>query len=85
VKDYNIIFDQAIKGMGFVPNSLREMGCRYCQAQTAHKNGVAVEKLQKIWEFESSDLFLDKERAALRFALAAGSVPNQVTVGKHEA
>ncbi|MFK7934432.1 MAG: carboxymuconolactone decarboxylase family protein [Saprospiraceae bacterium] len=62
-------------------------GCRYCQAHTAHtahKNGVAIEKLQKIWEFEVSDLFTEQERAALRFALAAGSTPNQVTPEHHK-
>lgn len=61
-------------------------GCRYCQAHTAHtahRNGVAVEKLQQIWEFETSDLFSDEEKAALRFALAAGSTPNQVTPKHH--
>ena len=63
-------------------------GCRYCQAHTAHtahKHGVEVEKLQKIWEFQSSDLFSEAEKAALHFALAAGSVPNQVTAAHHEA
>lgn len=62
-------------------------GCRYCQAHTAHtayKNGVAVEKLQKIWEFQTSALFSDKERSALSFALAAGSTPNQVTEKHHQ-
>ncbi len=61
-------------------------GCRYCQAHTAHtahKNGVPIEKLQNIWEFQTSDLFSDKERAALNFALAAGSTPNQVTPEHH--
>ncbi len=150
MKDYDIILKEAMKGMGFVPNSLYAMGrkpnilgsfsllfanikgfsssqtsawtgirlvfknllwtlkakrnshlevpaclkdliahvasnaagCRYCQAHTAHtahKNGISVEKLQKVWEFQTSDLFSDKERAALNFALAAGSTPNQVT------
>ncbi|MFK7906924.1 MAG: carboxymuconolactone decarboxylase family protein [Chitinophagales bacterium] len=62
-------------------------GCRYCQAHTAHtahKNGVSIEKLQKVWEFEVSDLFSERERAALRFALAAGSVPNAVTPEHHK-
>ena len=61
-------------------------GCKYCQAHTAHtahKNGVQIEKIQKIWEFEVSDLFTNQERAALRFALAAGSIPNQVTPEHH--
>ncbi len=63
-------------------------GCRYCQAHTAHtahKNGVALEKLQKVWEFQTSPIFSDKERTALSFALAAGSVPNQVTPDHHQA
>ena len=62
-------------------------GCRYCQAHTAHtahRNGVSVEKLQKVWEFQTSDLFSEKEKAALRFALAAGSTPNQVTALHHQ-
>jgi len=62
-------------------------GCRYCQAHTAHtahKNGVSVEKLQKVWEFQISDLFSEKEKAALHFALAAGSIPNEVTPEHHE-
>jgi len=61
-------------------------GYRYCQAHTAHtahKNGVTIEQLQNIWEFQTSDLFSDKERAALSFALAAGSTPNQVTPKHH--
>lgn len=57
-------------------------GCRYCQAHTAyeaHENGVSIEKLQKIWEFQTSDLFSEGEKAALDFGFAAGSTPNQVT------
>ncbi len=155
MKEYEIIFNEAIRGMGFVPNSLHRMsakpnilgafsllyanikgfsssetsawtgiklfiknlrwtlkakrerhlevptylkdlisnvtsnaaGCRYCQAHTAHtahKNGVAIEKIQKIWEFQTSELFSEKERAALNFALAAGSTPNQVTTAHHQ-
>lgn len=62
-------------------------GCRYCQAHTAHtahRNGVSVEKLQHVWEFETSELFSAKEKAALSFALAAGSVPNQVSASHHQ-
>ena len=57
-------------------------GCRYCQAHTigeARDQGVSTEKLQAVWEFETSTLFDDAEKAALRFALAAGSTPNAVT------
>jgi len=154
MKDYEIILNEAMKGMGFVPNSLHRMsakpnilgafsmlfanikgfsssktstltgirlfiknlrwtlkakkeshlevpaylkdlianvasnaaGCRYCQAHTAHtahKNGVAIQKIQKIWEFQTSDLFTERERAALSFAMAAGSTPNQVKEHHH--
>lgn len=61
-------------------------GCRYCQAHTAHmahRNGTEVEKLQKVWEFQTSDLFSEQEKAALNFAWAAGSSPNQVTPQHH--
>lgn len=155
MKGQEIIFKEALEGMGFVPNSLRKMGakpnilgafamlfanikgfsssktttwtglrlilrnlrwtltakrnhhleipsylkdlianvasnaagCRYCQAHTAHtayKNGVSIEKIQKVWEFQTSDLFSDQEKAALSFAMAAGSVPNQVTEEHHQ-
>tara|TARA_B110001450_G_scaffold255225_1_gene282240 strand:- start:773 stop:1417 length:645 start_codon:yes stop_codon:yes gene_type:complete len=62
-------------------------GCRYCQAHTAHTahlNGVEIEKIKKIWEFQTSDLFSEKERAALNFAMAAGSTPNQITKEHHQ-
>ena len=57
-------------------------GCRYCQAHTigeARDQGISIEKLEAVWEFQQSDLFDDAEKAALRFALAAGSAPNAVT------
>lgn len=62
-------------------------GCRYCQAHTAHtahQNGVSKQKLQNIWDFQTSDLFSEKERAALNFAFAAGSTPNLVTKNHHK-
>jgi uncharacterized peroxidase-related enzyme len=62
--------------------SSRAAGCQYCQAHTiglAERNGCSEEKLQAVWEFDQSDLFTDKEKAALRFGLASGAVPNLVT------
>ena len=59
-------------------------GCIYCQAHTADQalyNGVPKDKIKALWEYESNDAFDEMERSALRFALAAGSVPNQVTDG----
>lgn len=57
-------------------------GCRYCQAHTAAHAahiGVDDEKIERVWEFETSDLFTDAERAALRVARDAAQVPNAVT------
>lgn len=57
-------------------------GCSYCQAHTSHvaeKRGAEEEKLAAMWEFETSPLFDDAERAALRVAHGAGCVPNAVT------
>jgi uncharacterized peroxidase-related enzyme len=56
-------------------------GCRYCQAHTSHgaeRGGVPVEKVDAAFEFETSDLFSDAERAALRLARDASVVPNAV-------
>lgn len=56
-------------------------GCRYCQAHTANsaqKNNVSEEKIKAVFEFEKSDLFSDREKAALRVAVHAGMVPNAV-------
>lgn len=57
-------------------------GCRYCEAHSlvaARIHGVDDAKLAALWEYASSPLYDDAERAALDFALAAGSVPNAVT------
>ena len=56
-------------------------GCRYCQAHTSHSaevNGVSSDKIQAAFEFETSPLFTDAEKSALRVALHAGMVPNAV-------
>ena len=57
-------------------------GCLYCVAHTANNagmRGVEAEKVAALWEYETSPLFSAAERAALRFAQAAASVPNMVT------
>lgn len=57
-------------------------GCRYCQAHLAlgsSRFGADAEKIQAVWEFRTSPLFTNAERAALEFAQAASSVPNAVT------
>lgn len=80
-----------VMGEGKVSGVLKQMvaamvssaaGCAYCQAHTAHvaeRRGAEEEKLAALWEFETSPLFSDAERAALRVAHGAGCVPNAVT------
>ena len=55
-------------------------GCMYCIAHTGGgtaRGGTEEAKVAAIWEFETSDLFTEAERSALRFAQAA--VPNMAT------
>lgn len=60
----------------------RSAGCRYCAAHTANLAGlrdVPTSKIEALAQFEQSPEFGEAERAALRFAEAAGQVPNAVT------
>jgi uncharacterized peroxidase-related enzyme len=57
-------------------------GCRYCQAHTASnatRTGADAEKIAQVWSYETSDLFSDAERTALRLAHHASVVPNAAT------
>ncbi|NEZ04650.1 carboxymuconolactone decarboxylase family protein [Wenzhouxiangella sp. XN201] len=59
----------------------RAAGCQYCEAHSlvaAGISGLPDEKLEALWEYQTSAHYSDAERAALDFALAAGSVPNGV-------
>ncbi|MDE2227757.1 MAG: carboxymuconolactone decarboxylase family protein [Alphaproteobacteria bacterium] len=61
--------------------SSRAAGCRYCMAHTIHgagHNGIDEAKLAAVWDYATSPLFSDAERAALDFAVAAAAVPNAV-------
>ena len=61
--------------------SSRAAGCQYCEAHSlvaAKIHDVPQEKLDAIWDYQTSDLYTEAERAALDFAMAAGSVPNAV-------
>ena len=65
--------------IGYV--SSHAAGCQYCQAHTiraAQRYGGSDERLAAVWEFWSSPLYTDAERAALEFAIAASSIPNAV-------
>lgn len=61
----------------------RSAGCQYCSAHTAESaasvDGVSAEKIEAIFDYETSPLFTEAERAALRLAQSAGTVPNAVT------
>ncbi len=61
----------------------RASGCQYCSAHTGFQatrsGGVEEEKIEAAFEYETSPLFTDAERAALRVAQAAAAVPNSVT------
>jgi len=60
----------------------RAAGCQYCMAHTAGgamRFGVDEAKLAAVWEYRTSPLYTEAERVALDFALAAASVPNDVT------
>ena len=61
----------------------RASGCQYCSAHTGFQatrsGGVEEEKIEAAFEYETSPLFTDAERAALRVAQAAATAPNSVT------
>jgi uncharacterized peroxidase-related enzyme len=57
-------------------------GCRYCMAHSATgalESGIDKARLAAVWEYRSSPLFTEAEKVAFDFALAASSVPNDVT------
>ncbi len=43
------------------------------------QQGIPDEKLAAVWEYATSPLFIEAERAALDFAVAAAAQPNAVT------
>lgn len=54
-------------------------GCRYCQSHMANLSSIFKapdDKIAAIWAFETSELFSDAERAAIRLAIKAGTLPN---------
>lgn len=73
--------DQGLKRLiGYVASAAA--GCKYCQIHTAdgaHKAGIDDAKIKSAWEFETSDLFSDRERAALRVASSGAATPSSVT------
>ena len=80
--------NQAVLYEGTVPEELKMLvsliasqaaGCRYCQAHMANLSRIyraSDDKIRAVWEYETSPLFSDAERAALRLAHRASRVPN---------
>lgn len=75
---------------GLLPADLKQLiahvastasGCQYCQAHTGHQavhKGVTKEKLTAAFDFKTSDLFSDAEKAALDVALHGGTSPSGI-------
>lgn len=71
-----------------VPGELKQLiftaasvasGCRHCQSHGAyhlHRLGAPDEKIQALWNYQTSPLFSEAERVALDLAFAAGVSPN---------
>ena len=58
-------------------------GCLYCQSHMTNLSSIydaSDEKIAAVWDFESSDLFSEPERAALRVAMKAGQVDRKSVV-----
>ncbi len=82
---------QTIIAPGSVPRDLKWLaahvvsvsaGCQYCAAHTAENtviSDMAPEKIEAVWEYETSPLFSDAERIVLRIAQCVAQVPNAVT------
>ena len=80
--------NQAVLYQGTVDEELKMLvsliasqaaGCRYCQAHMANLCNIyqaSADKIVAVWEWQASDLFNDKERAALNLAYNASLVPN---------
>ena len=57
-------------------------GCVHCQSHGAFRlnsMGVETERIRALWEYETSELFSDAERAALDLVRAAALSPNATT------
>lgn len=83
--------NKAVLYEGTVPEELKMLvsliasqaaGCRYCQAHMANLSSIykaSDKKIAAVWAFETSDLFSEAERAALRLALHASLLPNEAS------
>jgi uncharacterized peroxidase-related enzyme len=89
--------NQAILYEGTVPTELKMLislvcsvgaGCRYCQSHMANLSSiyqVSDERIAAVWDFQSSPLFSEAERAALQLAYNAGILPNEASAADFSA
>ena len=89
--------NQAVLYEGTVPEEQKMLislasslaaGCRYCQSHMSNLSSIYQApdaKIAAIWEFETSPLFDDAERAAIAVALKAGTLPNDVDTADFDA
>lgn len=82
---------ETIIAPGAVPKELKWLaahvvsvsaGCQYCAAHTGENTVIAdmpAEKVEAVWEYETSPLFSDAERIVLKIAQCVAQVPNAVT------
>lgn len=91
IADAFMQLNQAILYEGTVSEELKMLislitsavtGCKYCQSHMTNLSavyGASDEKIRAVWEYETSPLFSDAERAALRLAYHGALVPNGAT------
>lgn len=68
--------------------SSQAAGCRYCQAHEAvdaRERGVDPDKIAAVWEFETSPLYSEAERVALRMARDASMQPSMAETAHFDA
>lgn len=72
----------------FVLVSSIAAGCLHCQAGGAYcldLEGIPLDRILGLWDFEHADLFDDAELAAFRLARDGSVIPNAVTPAHFEA
>lgn len=82
---------QTIIEPGTVPRGLKWLaahvasvsaGCQYCAAHTGENSAISevpAEKIEAVWDYETSPLFTNAERCVLRLAQGMAQVPNMVS------
>lgn len=92
LRAFSMLSREVLGVPGKVPLALKRLvalmasyttGCMYCTAHTAESaaavDGVPADKVAAIMQYEDSPLFTPAERAALKMAQGAATVPNAVS------